>query len=144
MKTFTPPSDQPSVTVIRDDGLKQTVHYTARDIALRGNMGSASFLQASGNSRKTALTRAEIVSQVQAKHRAEEKAERVSMRSFPRATFAPRIANVRRVSSINGFHAIGLGRLSNLTLNELKVKLGVNGFSGYRIGGLTFKLFGVK
>lgn len=131
---FTPPSDRKSV---------RGMITSARDYALRGNTPRVLEHIANGQS-KIGLTRREIVSQIQAEHRNEEKQDRTSRRSFPRVTFAPRIANVRRLPSISGFHAIGLGKLSNLTLNELKVKLGVSGFSGYRIGGLTFKLFGVK
>jgi len=97
--------------------------------ALRGNMGSASFLDRASGGGKPWSRRDAIRSAKAARPETVKK-------------YSPRIANVRRIPSINGFHVIGMGQLAQLTLNELKVKLGAHGYNGYRVGGLKFKLFG--
>ena len=98
------------------------------NVALRGN--TARVLEHAANGRSRAkLTRREVIRNVR-----EARPEVIK-------AYAPRVANVRRVPSIGGFHVIGLGPVPHLTLNELKVKLGANGFTAYRVGGLKFKLF---
>jgi hypothetical protein len=107
---------------------------TARDICLRGNMGSASFYErgSAKNDRRGRLSRAEIIRNV---------------RAARPAIFKPRkrIANVKRLPSINGFHVVGLGNIAQITLGELKAKLrvgnasiGFRGCSAMRLGGLMF------
>jgi hypothetical protein len=110
--------------------MTNSMKYTPRDAdaALRGNMDRCLVHAANGQS-KVGLTRREVIRAVR------EARPEV-------AEYKPRVANVRRLPSVNGFHVIGLGQVQQVTLNELKTKLGVNGFTGYRVGGLTFKLFG--
>lgn len=112
---YTPPSDSAT--------------FKARDIALRGNMGSANFQQRGTG--KIGLTRREIVRQVRL-----ARPETLKIK--------PRIANVRKTK--NGFHVVGLGLLP-VSLGELKTKLRVgqgdfHGCTAYRVGGLVFPLFG--
>ena len=96
--------------------------------SLRGNMGSAAFLErATGGSK--IWSRSDAIRSAKATRPEVIKA------------YAPRIANVRRMPKIAGFHVIGLGQVAQLTLAELKVKLGAHGYNGYRVGGLKFNLF---
>ena len=85
------------------------------------NMESC-LLHAINGKSKVGLTRREIIRNV--------RAERPEVCELP-----PRIANVRRVPSINGFHVVGQGQVPELTLNELKVKLGVTGYTALRYIG---------
>lgn len=104
--------------------------YTPRkaDEALRGNMGSMSFLTRSTSGSKP-WTRSDAIRSAKA------------ARPEVVKRYAPKIANVRRLPKIAGFHVIGLGQVAQLTLAELKVKLGAHGYNGYRVGGLKFNLF---
>lgn len=111
---FTPPSNSPT--------------KTAADFALRGNMGSASFLDRACGGGKPWSRQDAIRSAKSARPEVVKK-------------YAPRVANVRRIPSISGFHVIGMGQLAHLTLGELKVKLGSHGYTSYRVGGLKFNLF---
>jgi len=95
--------------------------------ALLGNLGKASFLERAGSHKKV-WSRADAVRSA--------KAIRPEY-----AAYRPRIARVKALPKINGFHVVGLGALPHITQGELKIKLGANGFTGYRVGGLTFKLF---
>jgi len=98
------------------------------NVALRGNTERCLIHAANGRSR-IGLTRTEIV-------RAVREARPEVIKKYP-----SRVANVRRVPSIGGFHVIGLGQVPQITLKELQTKLGANGYNAYRVGGLVFKLF---
>lgn len=111
MMQFTPPSNSKT--------------HSARDIALRGNMGSANFQQRGTG--KAGLTRTETIRNVRAARPDVIKAYR------------PRVARTSKVPSISGFHVHGLGNLPQLTLGELKTKLGVAGFTAIKFGGLPVR-----
>ena len=96
--------------------------------ALLGNFGKASFLERASGGGKP-WSRAEAI-------RSAKEARPEVIKSYP-----SRVANVRRVPSIGGFHVIGLGQVPQITLKELQTKLGANGYNAYRVGGLVFKLF---
>lgn len=101
---------------------------------LRGNWAHVAEHAANGQS-ATSLSRSEIIKNINsAKNRSE------IFENF-RAKFARptrRVANVRKVNG--GFHVIGLG-VQPLSMNELKVKLGLRlGASAIRMGGLKFNI----
>ena len=98
------------------------------DAALRGNMGSASFMER-GRGNAKIWTRRDAIASAQRARPEMVKA------------YKPRIARVKRLPSIGGFHVVGFGQVPQLTLKELQTKLGANGYTGYRVGGLVFKLF---
>lgn len=91
---------------------------------LTGNMHNACRHAANGVS-KTGLTRREIVSQIKAKHDREELIEKFRAKGHP----LRRVARVTRKKA--GLHVTGFGIVSDITLNELKTKLGANGFTDY-------------
>lgn len=95
-------------------------------------------LHAANGRSSTKLSRSEIIANIRAEKKHEELFERV------RERFAPpirRVARVTRKPSISGFHVVGLGNVSGITLNELKVRLGVAGYTDARMGAVRFNLF---
>jgi hypothetical protein len=61
------------------------------------------------------------------------------------AKYRPRIANVKRLPSVNGFHVVGLGTLPQVTMGELRkvLRCGTSNFrgcTGFRIGGFQYKV----
>src|SRR6266446_2877849 len=99
--------------------------------ALRGNMGGSNFLERSSGSKiQVGLTRTETIRQV---------------REARPATFQrrknhwTRVARIKKLPSINGFHVVGLGNVPQITLNELKAKLGVQGYTAMKFGGLPVR-----
>ncbi len=114
--------------------MKPLTHH----IPLRGNMQRC-LEHAANPQRKTVFTRTEIIRAVRndrtKKNWLAERREKL----FPTAIHK-RIANVRALPSIQGFHVIGFGRLPQISNGELKSFLRANGFTGTRRGGLVSKL----
>src|SRR6266404_8668461 len=92
--------------------------------ALRGNMGGSNFLERSSGSKiQVGLTRTETIRQVRA----------ARPETFTRkAGKWTRVARVKKLPSINGFHVVGIGNVPEVTLNELKAKLGVQGYTAMK------------
>lgn len=107
---------------------------TARDIALRGNMGSANFMQRGTG--KVGLTRAEIISQKNKAEKAERRAEsmkRIRAQFFPVKPFT-RIAAVIQTGTHNFRVASGLRipTTADISRGELESALRGKGFTGFR------------
>ncbi len=103
-------------------------------LPLRSNMEKCLEHAANGRS-EVGLTRNEIIRNKQATEKRAEFFAKWRDRMAGKPT--RRVANVRKVNG--GFHVIGMGVLP-VTMNELKVKLGVSSYQAFRIGGLTFKV----
>lgn len=102
---------------------------------LRSNMDVCLKHAANGRS-ESKLTRSEVIRNITANRNHSNVFENFRAKHAPQFR---RIANVKKVKT--GFHVIGQG-VQNLTLNELKVRLGATGYHALKIGGLTFNLFG--
>lgn len=103
-------------------------------LPLRSNMEKCLEHAANGRS-EVGLTRNEIIRN---KNAAEKRAEFFAkFRERLAGKPAGRVANVRKVNG--GFHVIGMGVLP-VTMNELRVKLGVNSYKAFRMGGLVFNV----
>jgi hypothetical protein len=95
---------------------------------LRGNTARVCEVASDGK-RKVGLYRREIIKSV-----------RAARGQFLR--IRPRVAVIKRMPKIGGFHVIGLGEQPQITFGELKTKLGSLGFNRYRFRGLPVqKLF---
>jgi len=110
------------------------VTVTARDKALRGNMRGVLEHAANGQS-KIGLTRREIIRQVRENRPQVVRAYKT--KGFQNRSFA--VARVTRKPSIGGFHVVGLGNIPQTTLGELKTRLGSQGFTKFRFGGLPIQ-----